>query len=682
MTEKFAKPSTNRDGEAIRKVIVFTAFADTAKYLWNHLAKPLHESTDAHAALIVGSGSNQTTLGRPDFEHILNNFSPRAKGRDRQPELPQDQEIDLLIATDCISEGQNLQDCDLLINFDIHWNPVRIFQRFGRIDRIGSRNERVSLVNFWPTKDLDAYLNVKYRVEARMALVDLTAFGEDNLLDNQQFEDLIETELHYRNKQLKPLQNESLDLEDLDEEVISLADFSLTDFRLDLLRFLEANREALESSPLGLYAVVKPDPRIPAIRPGILFCFRQRGDKQTTEVNPLAPHYLLYVLDDGNVRLGFAQPKQSLEVFRALATGRESADAKLHDLFDARTGNGDISREAQVFYDRHFSADDPAPVVLRLGLTTPPSYDFPNRRFTQPIIELGIQIGGRTIAKPQTFLNEAKLTQLALSVRFAASLVNLHESDVKLLVLDDLLVSLDMSNRMRVVEILLSETFADYQKIILTHDRGFFHELRRVIADQHGDWCFRSLTGNAKDGIAERQEKNALQKAADYLNGYALDEAALQLRKAVEETAKRYRRVAMGESVPPGEFHSLSEDLRAARNHLSQQIPLDLCKRVVKGMRREHRDKLVSSNDDDLDADSSLDAAARGKIKAQRRHLRQFLSQVDWRHLETMEVLDAVLRMKDRVLNPAAHWGEAPLYDAEVRKALRLVARLEKCLKS
>lgn len=223
---------------------------------------------------------------------------------------------------------------------------MRIIQRFGRIDRIGSKNERVSLVNFWPTKDLDAYLNVKHRVEARMALVDLTASGENNLLDNQQFEDLIETELHYRNKQLKRLQNEILDLEDLDEDVISLADFSLTDFRLDLLRFLEANREALESSPLGLYAVVKPDPRIPATRPGVLFCFRQRGDKQPTEVNPLAPHYLVYVLDDGNVRLSFAQPKQSLEVFRALAARQSSANAELHDLFDARTDNGaDMSHE-------------------------------------------------------------------------------------------------------------------------------------------------------------------------------------------------------------------------------------------------------------------------------------------------------------------------------------------------
>ncbi|EDY83482.1 Helicase conserved C-terminal domain protein [Verrucomicrobiia bacterium DG1235] len=352
VSKKLENPSINKEGESIRKVIVFTAFSDTARYLWDNLAEPLHQKHGTHAALISGGGANRTTLGKSDFEHILTNFSPRSKGRDRQPELPQDQEIDLLIATDCISEGQNLQDCDLLINYDIHWNPVRIIQRFGRIDRIGSRNKRVSLVNFWPTKDLDSYLNVKHRVEARMALVDLTASGEDNLLNSEQFQDLIEADLHYRNKQLKRLQNEILDLEDLDEETISLADFSLADFRLDLLRFLESNREALETAPLGLYAVVPPDPKIPAAQPGILFCFRQRNDRRPTEVNPLAPHYLVYVLDDGNVRLTFAQPKQSLEVFRALAASQSTALDGLCDLFDDRTGDGTTMKHENLLLER------------------------------------------------------------------------------------------------------------------------------------------------------------------------------------------------------------------------------------------------------------------------------------------------------------------------------------------
>jgi len=343
-----------------------------------------------------------------------------------------------------------------------------------------------------------------------------------------------------------------------------------------------------------------------------------------------------------------------------------------------------ISTEAQRFYDQHFSADDPARVTLKLGVTTPPSATGSNQhdfRFTRPVIEFGIQSDGQTVHRPQTFLNEAKLTQLALSVRFAASLVNLHDSDLKLLVLDDLLVSLDMSNRMKVVEILLAEQFDNYQKIILTHDLGFFREFQRMIGDDLGNWCVRTLKGNARTGITAEASKSAIEKARQYINGHDLEEAALQLRKAAEETAKRYRRFAMGQTPRPGEFHSLTEDLKAARKHLEQQIPMDLYKRVIKGTPEEHRDKLVCASDADLDADTSLDPAARGKLKAKRRHLRQFLSDTAWQQAQAMETIDAVIRMKDRVLNPAAHWGEAPLYQAELDKALKLVARLENVLK-
>jgi len=288
-----------------------------------------------------------------------------------------------------------------------------------------------------------------------------------------------------------------------------------------------------------------------------------------------------------------------------------------------------ISTEAQRFYDDHFSADDPAKVTLKLGVTTPPSATGSNQndfRFTHPVIEFGIQIDGETIHRPQTFLNEAKLTQLALSVRFAASLVNLHESDLKLLVLDDLLVSLDMSNRMKVVEILLTEQFDNYQKVILTHDLGFFREFQRLISDDLGNWCIRILKGNASAGITAESNKNPLEKARQYINGHDLEEAAVQLRKAAEETAKRYRRFAMGETPRPGQFHSLSEDLKVARKHLAQQLPMALYKRVVAGTPEAHRDKLVCASDSDLDTDTSLDAATKGKLKAQRRHLRQFLS--------------------------------------------------------
>jgi len=293
-------------------------------------------------------------------------------------------------------------------------------------------------------------------------------------------------------------------------------------------------------------------------------------------------------------------------------------------------------------------------------------------------------MGGETIVRPQTFLNEAKLTQLALSVRFAASLVNLHESDLKLLVLDDLLVSLDMSNRMKVVEIVLSEQFEDYQKIVLTHDLGLFNEFRRLIANDIDNWCICTLKGNAKDGIIAEASKTPLEKARQYIKGHDLEEAAVQLRKAAEETAKRYRHFAMGETPRPGKFHSLFEDLKAARNHLERQLPMQLLmklyKQFIAGTPEEYRDKLVCASDVDLDDDNSLDPATKRELKTQRRRLRQFLSNTAWQKAEAIETIDTVIRMKDRVLNPAAHWGEEPLYQAELNKALKLISRLERVL--
>jgi energy-coupling factor transporter ATP-binding protein EcfA2 len=339
-----------------------------------------------------------------------------------------------------------------------------------------------------------------------------------------------------------------------------------------------------------------------------------------------------------------------------------------------------ISAEAQRFYDQHFAEGDPAPVSLVLRLTQKPSSSGGNQnefKFNPPVIELGIKVGNSVVNKPQSFLNEAKMTQIALSIRFAASLINLHESDIKLLVLDDLLVSLDMNNRMKVVEIFLSDTFSNYQKIILTHDRGFFGEFKRAINLDHGEWCFRRLQGNPKDGIVEIEDKHPIDKASDYLKGYDLDAAAIQLRKAAEETAKKYRKVAMGELPSTGKFHSLTEDLRAAKNHLLQQLPLTLYNQALEGIPEEHRSKLVSVSDDDIDNDTSLDPATKGKIKCQRKRLKQFLSDQAWKNLEVIETIDAVIQMKDRVLNPAAHWNETPLYEAELKKALRLVSLME-----
>ena len=346
LTERFENPEMNKKDEPIRKVLIFSAFADTARYLHGELASWAKENFGVHTALVAGGGEYLTSLGRPEFEDILTNFSPRSKDRNTMPDMPQKEEIDLLIATDCISEGQNLQDANFLINYDIHWNPVRIIQRFGRIDRIGSRHHNVRLVNFWPTEDLDAYLKVKQRVEARMALVDLTASGEDNLLNTEQIEDLIKADLHYRNKQLLKLKDEVLDLEDFNEESVTLTDFSLDDFRLDLLAFLEANRKALEEAEPGLYAVVEPDPQIPKSQPGVIFCLRQKvlsGEPvsaNSEKLNPTHPHFLVYVLDSGDVRFSFAAPKQILQIFRELAAGQATADEKLCDLFDARTKDG------------------------------------------------------------------------------------------------------------------------------------------------------------------------------------------------------------------------------------------------------------------------------------------------------------------------------------------------------
>lgn len=350
---KVRQPSTNRDGKANRKVLVFTAFADTARYLHEQLEPWARKELMIHTGLVCGDGGNAASLGGTDYDEILTNFAPIAKRRAEQGSrfLNQSEEIDLLIATDCISEGQNLQDCDLLINYDIHWNPVRIIQRFGRIDRIGSRNDSVQLVNFWPVADLDHYLGLKLRVEARMALADLAATQSDNLLDPGQVEELIKEDLLFRDRQLRRLKDEILDLEDLDDSV-SLTDFSLDEFRMDLLRYLEANRAALEDAGEGIYAVVPPKADLfVAARPGAVFCLRHRqpsdqmrgatrGAVDSAKLNPLAPYYLVYVHDDGTARFSFAQPKETMLLLRDLAAGEPAAFEELCDLFDQRTRDG------------------------------------------------------------------------------------------------------------------------------------------------------------------------------------------------------------------------------------------------------------------------------------------------------------------------------------------------------
>ena len=324
-----------------RKVIVFTAFADTAKYLYEQLAPWAHEKLGLNTAILTGTGRNKSTLPnlRNDLASILTAFSPRSK--ERPDELANEGELDLLIATDCISEGQNLQDCDTLINYDIHWNPVRIIQRFGRIDRIGSINTQIQLVNFWPNIELEEYINLEQRVSGRMVLLDISATGEENVIEQQSGNQM--NDLEYRRKQLLKLQDSVIDLEDLSSGV-SIADLTLTDFRIDLAGFLKDHQDRLDSLPLGTFAVTTTDDSSEtAIPSGVVFCLRAEGDAALNVMEPgypLAPHYLVHIGDDGTVLLPFNQAKQVLDRLKKLCIGRDLPDAEACARFDKTTRDG------------------------------------------------------------------------------------------------------------------------------------------------------------------------------------------------------------------------------------------------------------------------------------------------------------------------------------------------------
>ena len=328
-----------------RKVIVFTAFADTAHYLYENLALWAKETLGLDTALVTGSGRNQSTLPRlgKDLGSILTAFSPRSK--ERPEELANEGELDLLIATDCISEGQNLQDCDWLVNYDIHWNPVRIIQRFGRIDRIGSPNEQIQLVNFWPNMELDEYINLEQRVSGKMVLLDISATGEENLIQTDSGDPM--NDLEYRRKQLLKLQDAVIDMEDLSSGV-SITDLTLTDFRIDLAEYLKAHPGKLESLPLGTMAVTTSvDADIP---PGIVFCLRAEGAYAAKAIDPsypLAPNYLVHLGVDGTTLLPHTQAKRILDRLKRLAQGRDLPDAAACARFDTQTRNGEDIQVAQ-----------------------------------------------------------------------------------------------------------------------------------------------------------------------------------------------------------------------------------------------------------------------------------------------------------------------------------------------
>jgi hypothetical protein len=314
------------------KVIVFTAFADTAEYLYRHLVPIITKRHQLHCAKVTGSGAPSTTHGRGfDLHSVLTLFAPQAK--ERAVAMPSEQRtIDVLIATDCISEGQNLQDCDYLINYDIHWNPVRIIQRFGRIDRIGSPNACIQLVNFWPDITLDEYINLKERVENRMIIADVTATGDDNVLTAKS------SDVAYRRDQLKRLQDDVVEMEDL-KTGVAITDLGLNDFRMDLLALVRQYGEPT-NLPNGMHAVVPADPA-KGLTPGILFALRNRADHLRQNLhNRLHPFYLIYLGEDGEVIANHTEVKRLLDLARTACKGRSEPLNTLCARFNAETDDG------------------------------------------------------------------------------------------------------------------------------------------------------------------------------------------------------------------------------------------------------------------------------------------------------------------------------------------------------
>ena len=340
ITQKINNP-LNGDN---KKVIIFTAFADTAEYLYQNIHEWAKDNFQVESCLITGSGTNKTTLQtkQKDLNSLLTNFSPISKSRDKtDPEATK--EIDILIATDCISEGQNLQDCDYLINYDIHWNPVRIIQRFGRIDRLGSKNETIQLVNFWANMELDEYINLESRVSGRMVLLDVSATGEENIIDTNSSADM--NDLSYRAKQLKELQETVIDLEDVSGG-ISITDLTLNDFKMDLMGYLKTGEDRLKRSPLGVHSVIlNHDNLNNTIGEGTIFCLKLTKNEVHTDNYSLEPYYLIYVDSNNEIKLGFTSAKTILDIYKNLCMGEESAITDAVKLFEDETDNyNDMSK--------------------------------------------------------------------------------------------------------------------------------------------------------------------------------------------------------------------------------------------------------------------------------------------------------------------------------------------------
>lgn len=319
-----------------RKVLIFSAFADTATYLYRELA-PAFAEDDLQLGIVTGKGAPKATLGRGyDFHEILMLFSPRSKDRDLVLPGVHD-ELDVLIGTDCISEGQNLQDCDYVINYDIHWNPVRIIQRFGRVDRIGSTNASIQLVNFWPDVSLDEYIQLKDRVESRMIIADLAATADDNVLTQRS------SDTAFRREQLRRLQDEVIELEDV-RTGVSITDLGLNDFRMDLLAYIKDSGD-LASAPKGLHAVVPADPER-GLLPGVVFALRSvAGSAGINKHHRLHPYYLVYLDEDGGVVADHTEVKALLDLIRQSCHGRSEPVPAAYRVFNRMTAEGADMRQ-------------------------------------------------------------------------------------------------------------------------------------------------------------------------------------------------------------------------------------------------------------------------------------------------------------------------------------------------
>ena len=329
--EKINNP-INKDN---KKIIIFTTYANTAEYLYDNLHKEIKEKYNLNTALVTGGHKNKTTMKKVsanDINDVLLNFSPKSKEREKiEPEKTE--EIDILIATDCISEGQNLQDCDYLINYDIHWNPVRIIQRFGRIDRIGSANKEIQLVNFWPDLELDEYIDLKERVENRMVMVNVSATGDENLLDKNK-----KHELEYRRKQLQQLQDQVIELEDISSG-ISITDLTFNDFKIELMEYKDKNEKELEKTPNGTYSIVKiPSELENELQKGVIFLLKET--KTTNQENPLSPYYLTYITEDKTVEYNYTQSKKIMDYYKKLCSGKTEVYQDLVQIFNKETRNG------------------------------------------------------------------------------------------------------------------------------------------------------------------------------------------------------------------------------------------------------------------------------------------------------------------------------------------------------